>query len=315
MAADLVIVEHAARLLINYPLVLRRKKTKLAFWGHGRNFQRQVTWLERLVKGWLARSADWWFAYSASTALTLQAEGVPANRVTVVNNAIDSKDLESARRTITSEDIALTKAELGITGANIGIYCGRLYRDKDIQFLLDSCRLVKEAVPDFALVIVGEGPDEFFVKSAAQQYPWIHFVGPRYGADLARYLLLSKVMLMPSAVGLAIVDSFILETPIVTTNNTNHGPEISYLEPGVNGALSDYDTAAFAATVGCLLCSETELNILRQGCKRSAITFTVGAMAERFVDGILRCIGNHQDIACSEPSVLAPKNESQRGFY
>ena len=50
---------------------------------------------------------------------------------------------------------------------------------------------------------------------------------------------MAAMQFMPGAVGLGILDSFALQTPMVTTTQNFHGPEIEYLENGKNGIITE----------------------------------------------------------------------------
>ena len=105
--ADLIVVEQAGRLLLNYWLVVRRLfgLNRLALWGHGLN--RNVTasspvgeWIKRR----LLRSCDWWFAYAPSTVTYLEKAGVEPEIITNVENAIDTVSLRTALSELAEND-------------------------------------------------------------------------------------------------------------------------------------------------------------------------------------------------------------------
>jgi hypothetical protein len=128
--ADLVIVEQASKLLVNYVLLLQNALSvrKLAFWGHGKNMQatsanRLAEWVKRLV----STRVHWWFAYNEMSTRIVREMGFPAERITSVQNAIDTQSLTRARQALSEAEIAKVRAELGLRGNNIGIYAGGLY--------------------------------------------------------------------------------------------------------------------------------------------------------------------------------------------
>src|SRR6202000_1466341 len=63
---DLVIVEAANRLLINYFLIILRPvwKFKLGFWGHGRNLQAPPDSPGNKFSAMFIKKCDWWWAYT-----------------------------------------------------------------------------------------------------------------------------------------------------------------------------------------------------------------------------------------------------------
>ena len=293
LEADLVVIEHATRLLRNYALITQRRfgSRRLAFWGHGTNLQQSSAQPARdALRGWLMRQVDWWFAYTELSGQLVAASGFPASRTTVVNNTIDTGELLRARAACSQRELDELRSRLGITGRHVAVYCGGLYAHKRLPFLLDACIKVRAAVQDFEVVFVGDGPDAARVEAAARCHPWIHYVGPQFGAARVPYFLLANAMLMPGLVGLAIVDSFALCTPLVTTSMQGHSPEIAYLQAGRNGLMTVDDVESFAAGVVAVL-TDAALNArLRSGCEESTSVLTLDAMAQRFARGVAECL-------------------------
>src|SRR5262249_52442289 len=145
-AGELVIAEHANSLVLTHRLLARRlvrREPRLAFWGHGRNLQHSA-WLADRYKAWMARRADWWFAYTGAGADGLAAQGVPRARITVVNNSIDTSAIAGARATVSAAEGAALRATLALAGTNVGIFCGGMYAEKRLGFLVRACRLIRE---------------------------------------------------------------------------------------------------------------------------------------------------------------------------
>jgi glycosyltransferase involved in cell wall biosynthesis len=293
---DLVIVEQASKLLVNYVLfayhLLGRKK--LAFWGHGKNFQqRQASNLAEVVKRLMSRRVHWWFAYNDLSAKVVEAIGYPKDRITIVQNALDTLGLIKARSEVSTERLDSIKDEFGMVGSNACIYTGAMYAEKRLDLLLEACALIRKDVPDFEMIFVGAGPDDLMVKEAAEKHKWIHYVGPKFDKEKVPYFMLSKLILMPAAVGLAVLDAFALEVPLVTTDGPFHGPEIEYLVDGVNGLVvqNPDDPVAYATAVRRLLKDDVLLDKLVSGCRKSANLYTIEEMVERFASGVLGALG------------------------
>lgn len=291
--SDLVIVEQSNRLLINYWLQARRlwSGARLGFWGHGRNFQSVAP--DSLRERWkrvLLRHVDWWFAYTEATREILSKQRFPADRVTAVNNAVDDETLRPAVAALMDREPRAVAASLGCKGRHVALYCGALHEGKRIEFLLQAAHAIKTSLPDFELLVVGDGPLRGRVEQAAAADSWIRYAGMKTGVDLAPFLRASQVLLMPGPVGLVMLDSFIGACPLITTNISRHGPEIAYLRSGVNGLMTRDDIQAFAAgTVECLR-SPARLRMLRKGCRDSAQRYSMRAMVENFAEGIEQCV-------------------------
>lgn len=290
--AALVIVEQANRLLLNYLLLARvcAPGSRLGFWGHGRNMQGcGAAWEERLKRMLIGR-VDWWFAYTERSADVVRAAGVAAQRITVVDNTIDTRDFAAALQATGSAEVEALRRRLGIDSANTALYCGGIYGDKKIDFLLRACAIIREQLPDFHLIVIGDGPEEWKVRAAAAAHPWIHFLGPKVGAERAVYFRLGRALLIPGLVGLAIVDGFVAGVPLFTTDVPLHSPEIAYLENGRNGVMTGHCEVQYAAAVVDYLRSPGLQERLRGGCLRSARRYTLENMVERFAAGVEACL-------------------------
>ena len=289
--ADLVIVEMANKLLINYILLMQNALgvKKVAFWGHGRNFQaKKENCFSEWIKRILSTKIHWWFAYNNLSADVLRELGYPENRITVVQNAIDTSQLKNKLESLTSEEVEQVRTEIGLSGEHIGLYVGGMYPDKRLKFLLDAAVYVKEQISDFEMMFIGSGSDAYLIRDMAQINPWIHYCGPKFDREKVPYFALSKLFLMPGAIGLAILDCFALGVPIVTTKCEGHGPEIEYFQEGKNGVMVDPpdNPQLYAQAIIDLFRNESARLSLVQGCLDSSSKFSIDHMVENFANGI-----------------------------
>ncbi len=297
--ANMVVVTQENRLLFNYVRPILKKDRKWAFWGHGRNFQATSpnSFSERF-KRWLSSHVDWWFAYTTLSRATVMKSGFPGERITVLNNAIDTNELEAQLKSIRTEAEDATRHEFGIGPGPIGLSLASLHADKRLDFLFEAAQCIRGQVPDFQLVIVGDGPQRDRVRQAvAEAGGWIHWLGARTELDKARVLAISQLMLNPGMVGLSILDSLVARVPMVTTDYPYHSPEIVYLHSGQNGLITGNDVASFVTAVVRLLRHPAELDMLRTGCRASAQEYTIEKMAEHFCQGILACLATEDQDA------------------
>jgi glycosyltransferase involved in cell wall biosynthesis len=292
---DLVIAQQEAKYISNYLLQAKRifSPQKFAFWGHGKNFQsKSICSLGETIKRRTALHCDWWFAYNAASAAVVEELGFPPERITLVNNSIDTKALIAARNVLSSDSIESAKASLGIDSKNVAIYTGGLYEEKRVPFLLEAAAKVREQLPNFHLIIIGGGPQRDLVAEAARKDAWIHYLGPMNDAEKPPYWAISKVSLIPGAVGLGILDSFALGVPLITSRTFGHGPEIAYLKPGINGVIVEAakDSDAYAAAVVDLLRNEKLRAGMIQAGLRECETLNIEAMAWNFAEGIVAAL-------------------------
>ena len=294
--SDLIVFMQENAIVSNYWAECRARLAgkKIAFWGHGGNLQARGQWIDRLgdsVKKAASTRVDWWFAYTSSVARRVASMGYPPERITSVENAIDTEGLRAAFERLQSADLDRYKRELGLGKGPVGIFCGAMYQDKRLPFLFAACCQLREEIADFEMIFNGDGPQADQVQEFCDQHPWAHYVGRKSGLDRVPYFKLAKVFLMPGLVGLAILDSFALQTPMVTTDYRYHSPEIDYLENGVNGMQTGDTLEAFVHGAAKLLQDPSLRQRLIEGCRVTARRYTVANMASRFADGIEGALG------------------------
>jgi glycosyltransferase involved in cell wall biosynthesis len=294
--SNLIIIEQANSLLLNFWLQIRRslgRGPKLAFWGHGKNMQvKSANSLSERIKKLLINHIDWWFAYTELTADIIVESGVPDQHITILQNAVETTSLKHAMNDITSNASINYRASLGLHDGPIALFCGGMYQNKKLGFLIDACKKIHQRLPDFQLLLIGNGPEQYIAVEAAVQYDWIHYYGPRFGAERAIYFTLADIFLMPGLVGLAILDSFSAGLPLFTTGIPMHSPEMVYLKNTKNGFISKPSVAAYSDSVcNYLLSDRTHKNRIKAACLASAEYYTLDNMASNFVNGIERCIG------------------------
>jgi glycosyltransferase involved in cell wall biosynthesis len=285
---DLVVVTQENRLLYNLWLLRPWRPYRVAFWGHGRNFQARDAgrWRE-FFKRWLTNKVDWWFCYTDLSRDAVVAAGFPADRITVLDNAIDTASLEEQCREVSPDDLAALRQSLDLGPGPVGVFLGSLTAEKRLPFLFEACGRLRERVPHFQLLVIGDGPLRAQVSAfAAANAGWVRFVGGQQGRDKVLHALVGDVLLMPGMVGLVVLDAFVLGLPLVTTDCGIHSPEIAYLENGVNGVIAADSVADFAQVVGDLLLDNRRLAALRSAARSSAGKYSIQNMAQRFAEGI-----------------------------
>ena len=281
--ADLVVVEQASRLLLNYVLLGGQATGlgRVAFWGHGANLQRQTAsaaseWLKRRV----SRLPHWWFAYTEGSRRRVEELGYPAERITVVQNAQDTELLAQAVA-------ALEPARPG--DGPVGLFLGSLSREKRLDFLLDAAERIHRREPRFRLIVAGTGEERPRVEAAAASRQWITYLGRVDDlAERAALLSAADALLVPGLVGLVALDGFAAGVPLVTTAVDFHSPEIEYVEDGENGlvAREPEDAEAYAELALRAMTPSSFRDRLLDGCRRARRVFTLEAMVDRFAGGV-----------------------------
>ncbi len=294
MRADLVIVEHANKHLLNWVLLLLRffGLKRLAFWGHGRDSQADPQSRGERLKRRTLYWVDWWFAYTAGAAAYVAQQGFDPARITAVGNAIDTRTLANELASIGDDELASRRAQLDLSASDpVAVYCGSLYANKRLDILFDAADLLHAQNGRFKLLILGGGPLQDDVKTFCEGRPWAHQLGPLFGRSKALHLKLAQLWLNPGALGLGILDAFVAGLPMITTTNPGHGPEIEYLRHGHNGLILPAEAAAFASSVAALLADPLKLAQMRTAAVQDARSYSIEAMVENYARGVRSALG------------------------
>ncbi|MEA5519146.1 glycosyltransferase family 4 protein [Limnoraphis robusta] len=289
--SDLIIVEQASRHVINYVLLVLSalKLKKVAFWGHGWDRQAEQENFQEWVKRKVINRVDWWFAYTEGTAQYLREHNVRKDTITIVQNSIDTQQLQDDLLSITANEIAEAKAKYQIEEPDkIGLFCGGLYPNKHWRFLIYSGKLIHEKIPNFKLFILGNGPDRQQLEQIVSEYPWMYYVGSQFEREKALYFSLADVFLIPGLVGLAILDAFVAGLPVITTDLPIHSPEIEYLSSGINGVMTEHSIEEYAQAVIKVMNDHDFYLQLKTGALITAKQYTIEQMVDNFKTGILK---------------------------
>ena len=154
------------------------------------------------------------------------------------------------------------------------LYVGRVAVEKNIRAFLDL------DLPG-SKIVVGGGPQ---LADLRRDYPAVHFVGPRYGADLARAYASADVFVFPSLTdtfGLVILEALATGTPVAAYPVTGPKDVLADADGVIGATNADLRQAALAALRGD-----------RLACRRHAERFSWHACAEIFLSHLVP-LGGH----------------------
>ena len=291
--ADLVVVEQASKLIVNNFFAVWRRfgGPQLALWGHGINRNTAASsaageWWKKLM----LRQSNWFFAYTSGVAEDVISMGVPLGQVTDLHNAIDTRQLSGFRDAVSDEESEQTRSELGPGAGPVGLYVGSLYKEKALPSLVQIGEQIRSIIPDFELIIVGDGEERPALEALARSRPWLHLLGTLFAAELAQVASVASLMMIPGWVGLVVLDAGALRLPIITSDRPDHSVEIDYVTDGVNGLVCPVDETSAAAMISELLQDPDRLARMTAASRKLADETTIENMASRFTQGILDCL-------------------------
>jgi len=291
---DFVIAEQVVKNIEIYPIVLRRllgSHLRLAFWGQGRSFsESQPPWLASM-KQMLTKRGDWFFAYTQEGANAVIQRGFPKNKVTVLKNSTDTMSLRRDLEKISHQEISDFQRSLGLTPGMTGLFLGGVDQRKGIDFLLGAIMLIHNELPDFRLLVAGEGSESWKVRDLEEAGGPVHFLGRVSDLNKALALECSDALLVPEWIGLVALDSLTSGCPIITTSNPTHSPEFHYLTQDQNCKVSDWNVDAYAALVVETLLSPRLLSKLAEKGVIESSGYSIEKMADCYVRGITQWAG------------------------
>jgi len=241
-------VKYAANILL--ALAFRAAGKPVLLWGFGRNIDtaeetrsalgRCLGRTIRLSQDLLIRVATDFLAYTPSGARYVEKAGMPADRITVLNNTIDISGEIAIHARASSLDRNCLRREWGLSpDAVVLLFVGRLKEAKKVDALIGAVRALRQrqAIP-VEVLIVGAGPQEAHLKNLADGATWCRFLGKVYDPDaVGQIFRISDAVVIPGYVGLAVNLAFAYGLPVITCQSRMHSPEIEYVQNSVNGLL------------------------------------------------------------------------------
>lgn len=139
------------------------------------------------------------FVITEALRREMAAEGVPEDKLVVLPNGVHTHLFQPRER-----DVELER-ELGLRDKTVIGYAGGLMDYEGLELLLEAVALLKarrggEGSPDFRLVVVGDGPHQSAVHSAADRLRLgdvVTFTGRVPHEEIGRYLSLFDVTPFP----------------------------------------------------------------------------------------------------------------------
>ncbi len=315
--SDIIIAPHGLQYATIPYLWLQRKRlcTSWIWWGHGYNFQASTQnpisqWLTETVKHFLLMRGDGVITYTHGGAQYWCDRGLPAERVAPFLNTIDVEGLREAGRQVTDTQLAQARERLGLGGKHVLLFSGRLYAEKQVDFLLRAFSRIQQARPETALLILGDGQERRCLEELrrALHLRNVHFLGEITDMhETSIYFKLAQLLVIPGLVGLAIVHGFAFNLPLMTTERNFHSPEIEYLSRQ-NGRMTAHDPEAYADEIVRILSSPQDLDVMRLHCDESARGLTLAASAKRFMQAVTQ-------FSSPAGSVTSDRRRSQRTSF
>jgi PEP-CTERM/exosortase A-associated glycosyltransferase len=172
-----------------------------AFWedaavDHGSTTQGSLRYaLTRQIETWAFHRARHVFTICEGLRKDIVARGIPAPKVTVIPNAVDSAQFFTG----SAPDQQL-KVKLGLQGSYTIGFIGSFYAYEGLDLLLEALPGLLKLEPTVRVLLVGGGPQESALQLQARQLGLgnrVIFAGRVPHAEVARYYDLIDVLVYP----------------------------------------------------------------------------------------------------------------------
>lgn len=172
-----------------------------AFWedaavDHGTTAEGSMRYrLTRRLETHALRQAAHVFTICEGLRKDIVGRGIPADKVTVIPNAVDVENFEPGG----TPDAAL-KERLGLTGCTVLGFVGSFYAYEGLDLLLQALPVLLQRRPDVRVLLVGGGPQDAALKAQAHALgvaDKVVFTGRVPHAEVQRYYDLIDVLTYP----------------------------------------------------------------------------------------------------------------------
>lgn len=172
-----------------------------AFWedaavDHGTTREHSLRYrLTHALETWALRRVGHVFTICEGLRADIVARGIPAERVTVIPNAVDIESFQ-----LSGEPDAALKARLGLDGRTVIGFVGSFYAYEGLDLLLDAVPALLARQPDLRVLLVGGGPQEANLKAQASRLgiaDRVIFTGRVPHGEVSRYYDLIDLLAYP----------------------------------------------------------------------------------------------------------------------
>ena len=172
-----------------------------AFWedaavDHGTTREGSLRYrLTRGIETWVLRRVDHAFTICEGLRKDIVARGIPADKVTVIPNAVDIEGFQ-----LSGEPDAALKSRLSLDGTTVLGFVGSFYAYEGLDLLLDAFYALHDRRPELRVLLVGGGPQEAKLKAQAQRLgiaDKVVFTGRVPHSEVSRYYDLIDLLAYP----------------------------------------------------------------------------------------------------------------------
>ena len=229
-----------------FALLCQIRNKKVLFWTHGFNgsdkgFKKWIRlfFFKHLCNGVLL--------YGKKNREIMISYGLNPDSLFVIYNSLRTKEQFQIFEKRDQNLIKKEKEHLFKNSKNTTIiFIGRLVAHKGILEIVKVCNNLIKTGLELNCIFIGEGPEKEILFNYIQENELqdnIHFTGSLYNEnDIAKYFVMSDLMVSPGNVGLNCIHSLTYGVPVLTHDNfTFQNPEVEAIIDGENGVFYKYN--------------------------------------------------------------------------
>lgn len=151
--------------------------------------------LSRALESYVLRRVDAITTICDGLKRDIEARGIPARKITVIPNAVDTTAFHSP-----PPGNGLLAHQLGLSGFLVLGFVGSFYRYEGLELLIRAMPEMLQAVPSLQLLLVGGGPQERELKALVQELGLerkVRFAGRVPHQQVQEYYQLMDVLVYP----------------------------------------------------------------------------------------------------------------------
>lgn len=286
---DIVITSNHKKFIQNYIIILLKYfyGYKVFSYQHAENYTNKNKIIRSLefiyFKYYSLRLFNGVILYTEFEKNHLMEKGIN-EKIYYANNTLDTNEIFRINSSL-NENFATTVYEnYKLKKVPSILFIGRLIDGKKVEKLFEYFQRLNKESGEFQLIVIGDGPMRESFVSTYKDISNVFFLGKIYDEDtISSIMKICKFVFLPGYVGLSIVHSFANGKPFITFESQEHGPEIKYLNQGINGFILKENEVDFNLKLMLrILTDEDYYKTLSKSALETAKKYSIENMVNNF---------------------------------
>lgn len=271
----------------NFPLFLfamklrkANKSVRLFSYNHPilKSKNGKITFLDKLITKFFYRNLNRVVFYTEQAfKQAIQNKLITPQKAFWANNTLDNSEIEKHY-----------SFQLPPEDQQTLLFIGRLIPSKRIEDVIKYYKVLKSKFQQIKLEIIGDGPEQNIVKEAVSKDTNIIWHGTLVDeAKITPIMKRASLVFIPGLSGLSINHAFAYGRPYLTLKAKKHGPEICYLDHGINGYILNDNLEEDILVIASVLSDRSKLTRLCNNAKQKGDYLSVQKWVEQMKQSLL----------------------------